>query len=144
MKLLKKLAATMFVLLITISFVSQAVDAKVLPRNQRAAIGRGGRTGYFVSARLRPDRLALIVTFNNIGSVSDISYSLSYQTNGNQEGAGGSIQPTGAGSLTRELLFGTCSAGVCRYHTGITNAKLEVTTTFKSGKQAVKRFKIRV
>lgn len=142
MKLLKKLIIFCFIFAFAM-VISSEIFAKVLPRS-RGVSRSGGRTGYFVSARLRPDRLALNVTFNNVGPVADISYSLSYQTAGNQEGAGGSIQPTGAGSLTRELLFGTCSAGVCRYHTGITNAKLEVTTTFKSGKQAVKRFKIRV
>ncbi len=43
-----------------------------------------------------------------------------------------------------ELLFGTCSAGVCRLHSGIKNARLEVSYTSVNGKKYLKKFKIKV
>lgn len=122
------------------------VEAKVLPQAKSApkvvqkSTGSGSITIY---PRLRRDRKALLVTFSNLQNTSSVSYTLVYETNGQQEGAGGSVKPT-EGTANRELLFGTCSSGVCRYHSGIKNMKFEVTTVLKNGKTSIKRYKIRV
>ncbi|OGH41978.1 MAG: hypothetical protein A3H79_00835 [Candidatus Levybacteria bacterium RIFCSPLOWO2_02_FULL_36_8b] len=98
-----------------------------------------------VFPKLRKDRKALIVSFGNLGSSRSVGYSLIYQTQDHQEGAGGSINmQTESGGATRELLFGTCSKTVCRYHTNISNMRLEVTSELKSGRKTLKRYRIKV
>lgn len=133
-------------LLVVFLFASKPVEAKLLPRFAKSGqAGRGRYTsGVGVSAYLRGDRLALVVNFNNLNKANSVSYTLSYQTNGKDEGIGGVIDSSGGSSASRELLFGTCSSGVCRYHTNIANMKLEVTSELTSGRKTLKRFRIRV
>jgi hypothetical protein len=56
---------------------------------------------------------------------------------------GGSLDLS-SGSLTRELVFGTASNGVYRYHSNVTNAKLEITSVLKNGQKRIKKFRIKV
>ncbi|OGK18282.1 hypothetical protein A3G67_03235 [Candidatus Roizmanbacteria bacterium RIFCSPLOWO2_12_FULL_40_12] len=132
--------------LLAVGVFNNPVEAKgILPQFRNLSVkGRGVATGAFVSPRMRADRRAIVVAFGNLKSVRSVSYALIYQTDSSQEGASGSIDSSVGNSATRELLFGTCSAGVCRYHTGIKNARLEVTTFLKNGKKSIKRFRIRV
>lgn len=115
--------------------------------SKAAAIKRtGGEVkGVNASVKFRGDRKAIVATFSNLEIASSVSYLLSYTAGkGTKEGAGGTISDLGAGTTTRELLFATCSAGVCRYHTGIKNAKFTVTTTLKNGRKVVKNFRLKV
>ena len=138
-----------FLALFVLSVLAAPVLAKrVLPRAKPSA-GRpastvtGGKVG--VSARFRGDRRAIIVNFSNLTSARSVNYTLSYATRGTTQGAGGSIDPSTTGATaSRELLFGTCSHGVCRYDSGITNAKLVVTYTLANGKKYGKTFRIKV
>lgn len=105
----------------------------------------GGVKGINASVKFRGDRKAIIATFGNLEIASSVSYLLSYTAGkGTREGAGGTLSDLSAGTTTRELLFATCSAGVCRYHTGIKNAKFTVTTTLKNGKKVAKNFRLKV
>jgi hypothetical protein len=122
------------------------VEARLLPRF-RSSSGAGRKTagsGVIVSPRLSSDRKALQVYFANLDKAKEVSYTLSYQTNGKDEGVYGLIDSSTGNTTTRELLFGTCSSGVCRYHTGITGMKFEVTVELPSGKKAVRRYRIKV
>lgn len=138
-----------FIAVFIISFFlnTRAVEAKLLPRFQKVT-GVKAKVSYSssptVSVRLRGDRKALNLNIGNLRTASSVSYTLSYQTNGKDEGVAGTIDPAGQASIAREILFGTCSSGVCRYHTGITNAKLEIISSLNSGKRVIKRFRIRV
>lgn len=100
--------------------------------------------GVGVSVKFRSDRRALVATFSNLSVAKSVSYQLTYKTGKVNEGAGGSLSSLSQDPAVRELLFGTCSKGVCTYHTGIKNAKFVVTTTLKSGKKVVKTFRIKV
>lgn len=122
------------------------VDAKVLPQSRTQKSGGRVLVGpsISISPRLRADRSALLVSFGNLQNASSVSYILTYSQNGQQEGAGGSTDPSQGNTASRELLFGTCSSGVCRLHSGISNMRFEVTTQLKSGKSVIKRFRIRV
>lgn len=136
-------------LLITFLFFScsYGVNAKLLPRFQGGSAVKKTTyvaSGLVVSAKLRGDRQALFVYFSNLNKVTSVTYTLMYQTNGKDEGVSGTMDATGGNSTSRELLFGTCSSGVCRYHQNLSNMKLEVTSTLTSGKQTIKRFRIRV
>ena len=142
MKIFSLLLITLFFLLL----FTKDVDAKILPqaqKGQKAVTQSTGGTGIGVSPRLRGDRRALIVYFSNLQNASYVSYLLTYKTSTQNEGAGGSLNLSRS-SATQELLFGTCSKNVCRYHTGIKDARLEVSYTLKSGKKYVKRYRIKV
>lgn len=101
-------------------------------------------TGINVYPVLRGDRRALNVNFSNLQNATSVSYLLTYKTSIQDEGAMGSLPLGGSPNATSELLFGTCSKNVCRYHTGIKNAKLEISYTSKTGKKYLKRYKIKV
>ncbi len=101
-------------------------------------------TGGFSSARLSRGTNSVILTLSNLSNIKRVNYSLSYTSNGKDEGIGGSINISGQGSESRDLYFGTCSSGVCTPHRYVTNAVLTVTATYNSGKTATKRYKIRV
>ncbi len=126
---------------------TSVVEAKLLPRFTKTGKMAGQRivsSGLVVSPKLRRDRLALILTLSNLQKVNNITYTLMYQTNGKDEGVSGTIDSSVGPSVTRELLFGTCSAGVCRYHQNISNMKLEVVSKLPNGKQTLKRYRIKV
>lgn len=134
-----------FTLLILFGIVGQ-VEAKLLPRFKQSSnkTGKPVASGLVVSAKLRSDRRAIFVYFANLNKVTSLTYTLMYQTNGKDEGVSGSMDASSGGTAQRELLFGTCSSGVCRYHENLTNMKLEITSTLPSGKQTIKRFKVRI
>lgn len=127
-------------------FIQEVSAAKVLPQsksNTKTVVKKSQGSGISVAPKLRRDRQALIVNFGNLQNAQSVSYMLVYKTNGQSEGAGGSVKPS-EGNATRELLFGTCSKNVCRYHPNITNMSFEVTTKLTSGKKLIKRYKIKV
>lgn len=129
---------------------TKSADAKLLPQatqskqkqtvSARAPVG----TSIGVSPKLRADKKAVIVYFSNLQNVTAVSYLLTYQTSTQEEGAMGNLNLTGLPTATSELLFGTCSKNVCRYHTGIKNAKFQVTYTKNNGKKYIKKFKIKL
>lgn len=127
---------------------AESAEAKILPQAAKAGkqtVTKSSNTvGIGVSPKLRGDRKALIVYFSNLQNAKIVSYLLTYQTATQQEGAAGGINLTGASSSSQELLFGTCSKNVCRLHTGIKNARLEISYTTKAGKKYLKKFRIRV
>lgn len=120
---------------------------KILPQakgsGKQVTSARPTGSGITVSPRLRGDRKGLLVSFGNLQNAGSVSYQLIYNTSGQQEGAGGSIASSG-NAASRELLFGTCSKDVCRYHINITNMRFEVTYTATSGKKYLKRYRIKV
>lgn len=84
----------------------------------------------------------IALTFSNLRNAASLSYTLIYATNGQQEGAMGTVIPKGANTASRTLLFGTCSKNVCRYHTNISDVTLEVSAKLKSGKTVSKTYYI--
>lgn len=140
----KILVITAFVFLFSLSHqdtyalktLPQASTSRTTPlKTHSASIG--------VTPKIRSDRHALIIYFSNLQNAESISYMLIYKTNAQDEGAGGSVKPS-EGSASRELLFGTCSKNVCRYHTNISNMTFETTAQLKSGKKLTKRYKIKI
>lgn len=148
-KMIKQLSALTISAIILISLVPTA-EAKVLPQAGKSSgfakpIIRSTGTTIGVYPRLRADRKAVIVTFSNLQNAKSVSYSLIYTHGaGQQEGAGGGLNLIGQNTDKAELLFGTCSAGVCRYHSNIRDARLEVSYTSANGKKYLKKFRIRI
>lgn len=144
-----KMRVIIFLLLgfFSISVFSKSIEAKVLPQAAKASFKTATKAtgmGINITPRLRSDRRALIVYFSALQNAKSVSYSLTYDTSTQPEGAIGSVPITSPSSTSQELLFGTCSKNVCRYHTGIKNAKLEVSYTLKSGRKYIKRYRIKV
>lgn len=134
--------------LLILNLTAPYAQAKVLPQAGKStgkSVVRSAGTTIGVYPRLRADRKAVIVSFTNLQNAKSVAYSLIYtHGSGQQEGAGGGLNLTGKKTDTAELLFGTCSAGVCRYHSNIRDARLEVSYTSVSGKKYLKKFKIRI
>lgn len=97
-----------------------------------------------VKTQVARDRRSVSIYFNNLQKTSSVFYTLNYLNSGKSEGAGGTINTKGKYSLSRTLLFGTCSAGVCRYHKNIKNVKITVTVTFRDGSQKTFTYNIKV
>ena len=139
---------TLFIISIFFFFVfSFDTFAKTLPQAKTgqkiSTVKPVTTTNISVSVKLRRDRKALTVYFGNLKNASNVSYVLTYKTNGRSEGAGGSVRPSDGNNTNRELLFGTCSKTVCTYHQNITEMKLEVTGQLKSGKTFLKRYRVK-
>lgn len=109
---------------------------------QKPAGGTSTR-GVRSSVKFRPDRRGLLINFSSFDSVMSVTYTLTYTADGVQQGAKGTAMPETAGQQ-RELLFGTCSAGVCRYHANITNARLMIDSKLPSGLTVRKPYRIKV
>jgi hypothetical protein len=134
------------VILLIIPLFNVTLAARLLPRFKSSkGIKQGSvSSGVIISPKLRGDRLALNIYFGNLQKVSSVFYTLIYQTNGKDEGISGEVNSSGGNSTNRELLFGTCSSGVCRYHENISNMRFEVQTELPSGKKTLRRYKIKV
>ena len=102
----------------------------------------GNRVGN--SAKFNSTRTGIVISFSGLSNATSVTYSLSYNANGIPQGAMGTITNPEVSTDTRELLFGTCSGGVCRYHSNITNAKLVITSKLKSGYTTRKTYRIRI
>lgn len=108
-----------------------------------APVQRSAYGGASSSVKLRGDRKAITLTLSNMGGISSVSYQLTYIANGVSQGVMGKIDPALEATATRELLFGTCSHGVCTYHTNISNMKLTVSSHLTSGVTIIKPYRIR-
>lgn len=139
--------------LLTFAFTSDVSAKKLLPRAKPTnAVGNQSNAGKNTQSsqgatakvKFRSDRKAIVATFTNLKVAKNVSYTLTYESRGTTQGAAGSVSATESEPVVRELIFGTCSHGVCRYDNGITNARLVVTTTLKNGKKVIKSFKLKV
>jgi len=140
----------LFLILFLVVFIfPSGAQAKLLPRFTATGSGVSTRApavsskSVVIVPRFLPARNGLSVSFSGIQNANTVSYMLTYTTNGKEEGVTGSID-TSSNIAKRELLFATCSSGVCTNHGKITNMRLEITSKLKSGKTAIRRYKIRV
>lgn len=98
----------------------------------------------WVSAKLDRWHQNLILNFGSLNKSSSVSYELTYNGSGTDQGVFGSIDPSKGASVSRTLYFGTCSHNVCTAHKNIVNTRLEVRFKLFTGKTLVKRFRIKV
>lgn len=144
MKQIILLVTSTLLLFYSFILITNPVNAKkIIPRKGKSQITTQNARA-IIKPNLRRDRRALIVNFSNLGIVSSLSYELGYVAQGIPQGVAGTITPTGETTLQRELLFGTCSRNVCRYHTNIKDMKLIVTSTLKSGFKVRKTFRVKL
>ena len=122
--------------------IALAAKPRVRTATSTKRTGTTTVTGYS-RAKLSRGTNSVVVTFMNLSNVAKITYTLSYSANGIEQGAVGSLAPSGTATETRDLYFGTCSHGVCTPHRGIQKAVLLVETQLKGGRTNTKRYKIR-
>lgn len=142
-----------FIIPISLIFLFFLASGEVLAAKPRTSRGgtTGSSTGYVstsgrvvTSVKFRGDRRAVIINFVGLTNAKSVTYSLTYSSNGIPQGAMGTMTNIAGSVDSRELLFGTCSHGVCRYHTGITDARLVITSKLKSGITTRKSYRLRI
>ncbi len=143
---MKKALGIIVTVLLLITLGASPVSAKKLLPFLKKATGAAAPTssGVVSSVKFRGNRLGIIVTFGNLQAAYKVDYFLSYQSKGITQGASGSITDTSIGSATRDIIFGSCSKGVCRYDAGISNAKFVVTIYLNSGRKIVRSYRLKV
>src|SRR3989344_6305887 len=105
--IVKEMKKTLFIVALFFLFfisVQETYAAKILPQSKsssKTAVKKSQGSGISVTPRLRRDRQALIVYFGNLQNAQNVSYMLIYKTNGQEEGARGSVKPS-EGNATRE------------------------------------------
>ena len=143
----KKVASLLLILSLFFLASTTQVEAKrLLPflnTASKPSTTAAATRGVTVSVKFRGDRQAIVASFSNINTFTSVAYSLSYTTNGIPQGVAGTILP-GSNTAVREIIFGTCSNGICRYDRNITNARFVVITTLKNGTKISKTFILRV
>jgi len=141
---MKKIVLFGLVIALLVLAIPTNVDAKkVLPRWQTSKFSSAKSGKVTISVKFRSDRKGVVATLGNLNLASNIAYTLTYMTNEVGQETGGTIK-TGENSLTKEIIFGTCSGGKCRYDTNITNAKLTFTIIMKNGVKIIKPFRLKV
>lgn len=143
---MKKALCILIFLLAIVTLSASSVSAKKLLPFLRKATGVTTSTssGVTSSVKFRGNRLGIIVTLNNLQAAYKVDYFLSYQTKGTTQGASGSITDTSIGSVTRDIIFGNCSKGACRYDTGISNAKFVISIYLNGGRKIVRSYRLKV
>ena len=142
-RFIKFVSIIVFVSAISLSLPSAVQAKRKLPLPKTAATTKSTASGVTVKVKFRPDRKGVILNFANLTTASGVSYDLIYDTRGTTQNAGGAVKISSATANT-EVIFGTCSSGVCRYDSGISNAKLQVFITLKNGRKIVKPFRLKV
>ena len=144
--MLKKIAILFIILSLFLSIPLEIWAAKPrITRGKTTTVSKtSSSTGRVTSSvKLRADRKGVLLNLFSLNNATSVSYQLTYTTNGIPQGVMGTVKPTGT-TETRELLFGTCSGNVCRYHTNIREARLVVTSKLKSGKTTRKPYRLKV
>lgn len=123
-------------------FSSPIFAAKKFIRKQ-TTVSKSAAGSIPAIAKYRSDKQGILLSFSNFKGIESVAYSFLYTTNGTQQGAGGTITAANNPSSERELLFGTCSHGVCTYHHNLSNAQLVLTAKLTSGKTITKSYRVK-
>lgn len=126
---------------ILLSARSVAAAKKFIPK--KTVVRYTSSSGIPAIVYYRPDHLGLNLSFSNFNGLDSVTYSFTYSTNGIIQGAGGTIRTNNSPTSPRELLFGTCSKGVCRYQYNLSDAKLVLAAKYTNGKSASKTYRIK-
>ncbi len=116
---------------------------KFAPKKKTVRTTKPVTAGIPASVRYRGDKQGILMSFPSFNGIEFVSYSFTYETNGTTQGAGGTIRQDNNPTSQRELLFGTCSSGVCRYHYNLNNARLTLTARFTNGRASTKVYRIK-
>lgn len=145
MKRIFLLLPIIFITTLVLSVPGNALAAKkFVPKQTVRSAGLKAAVNSIPSVvKYRGDKLGILLSFSNFSGIDSVAYSFTYTTNGNSQGAGGTISPSNNPTAQRELLFGTCSTAVCTYHYNLANARLVLTAKFTNGRTVSKAYRIK-
>ena len=140
---MRRIISAIFVvfLLLVLPKPSAFAAKKFVPKKSTVKYTSVG--GIPAAVSYRPDRLGLNLSFRNFTGLESVYYSFTYNTNGMVQGIGGKVTASNNPTVARELLFGTCSRGVCRYHYNLSDARLVLTAKYNNGRTATKSYRIK-
>jgi len=95
-----------------------------------------------ISARLTGWKQYLSLSFRGVASTKEISYELSYDSNGIGQQAGGMVN-VADGNVTKNLFLGTCSHNACVSHKNVSNVRLKVAYLTTGGQNITKNYKVK-
>lgn len=135
----------LFILLIVSLSLTMVPSVSAAKIRVRTPVAKGVVSGVgYSKAKLSRNTNSVVVTVQNLSNVKSVSYTLAYRSGGTQQGAMGSITPSGAATETRDLYFGTCSHGVCTPHRNISGATLTITAKLNNGKTNTKLYRMKI
>lgn len=140
---MQKIFLLIALFILAISFPGQIQAAKKFVPKKKTVKRVSVTSSIPAVVRYRGDKQGILISFSNFSGIESVSYSFTYMTNGLTQGAGGTITSANNPAAVRELLFGTCSGGVCRYHRNLSQAKLLLTAKLKKGITATKSYRIK-
>lgn len=141
-----RLALTLIPILFTslFAYIKNVQAAKIFVQKKTTVYRKTAAKSSIPSAvSYRSDKQGILFSFTNFTGLESVTYSFTYSSNGIQQGAGGTITSVNNPTSSRELLFGTCSSGVCTYHRNLSNAKLVLTAKLTNGKRVSKIYRIK-
>lgn len=119
---------------VLLAFLAFTFSSLLLAQPALAQKSSAGSKSPAVQASIARNRKSVLVSFSNLTNTKTIRYTLTYNSNGGPQGASGTIKAKKkTRSLSRRLLFGTCSKNVCTYHKNVSNVKLNADFTLNSG-----------
>lgn len=130
-------------LLYFFEFVTPSVFAAKKFSPKKTAVRYTSSAGIPAIVHYQPNHLGINLSFSNFNGLESVSYSFTYNTNGITQGVGGTVTANNNPTDTRELLFGTCSRGACRYHYNLSNARLVLTAKYTNGRTSNKSYRIK-
>ena len=136
----------LFFLVLYLAFNTTGVNAakKFVPKKTSGSTAKATSSGTIPAlVKYRGDRLGLLLSFSNFSGIQSVNYVFTYTRNGIPDGASGTITANNNPTMQRELLFGTCSSGVCAYHHNLSKARLVLTAKMTNGRTISKSYSIK-
>lgn len=94
---------------------------------------------------VRPDNKAIIMEITRLDGIQSLEYEATYERDVDDRSVGGDSRVMDGtapsqievkesdNKIRREILLGTCSKNVCRYHKGVKEVSFEIRVNLKSG-----------
>ena len=145
---IKWIISLIIIFLSTHFFLPTKVEAakKFTPKStSTTTTGKTSSGGGSIPAivRYKPDKGGILLSFSNFSGLASVSYSFTYNSGGLPKGAAGTVTAANNPTSQRELLFGTCSGGVCKYDQGLSGARLTLTAKRTNGTTVTKPYRIK-
>ena len=132
------------ILIITLIFFIKPTPIfakKKLVRYKSKTTSKPNSETAWIKPKIRSDQKALMLIIGGMKYANSFHYNLTYTSEEIIRGVEGEYQPS-RGNTQKELIFGTCSSGVCQYHSNPQNIILEIISLQKSGKTLTQKYSI--
>ena len=140
---MKKLLLVFGIFLLVATFVASPANfsnGETLAAKIKAKPQKDLEISYILSS----DKKIITIYFHNLSNIKHINWQLLYRGDKNLQAAmgGNNIAVGQTTSTTAEIVFGTCSQGVCTYYGDVKNVRLKTFVEVRTGKNYQKKFPI--